>query len=189
MKRFCIAFATLLSACGPSYGGQDVKTPDQLVDEQDQIEQADEKNKKARGVDDANVGSEETDAEKKREFDRKQVDLELKRATRSAESCPGVVAEQETKDHPRGDTRVSITFQEDGTVRQVSIPSPFDGTAIGDCVVRAYKAVIVPPYNGGDQIIDWDVSLKDEAKAAGAKTKGKSKKKAAAAAAPTPDSQ
>ena len=131
MKRLCIAFATLLSACGPSYGGQDVKTPDQLVDEQDQIEQADEKNKKARGVDDTNV-SEETDAEKKREFDRKQVDLELKRATRSAESCPGVVAEEEKKEHPRGETRVSITFQEDGTVRQVAIPSPFDGTPIGD---------------------------------------------------------
>ncbi len=172
MKRLCIAFATLLSACGPSYGGQDVKTPDQLVDEQDQIEQADEKNKKARGVDDTNV-SEETDAEKKREFDRKQVDLELKRATRSAESCPGVVAEEEKKEHPRGETRVSITFQEDGTVRQVAIPSPFDGTPIGECVVRAYKAVIVPPYTGGDQIIDWDVSLKDEPKAAGAKGKKK----------------
>jgi hypothetical protein len=173
MKRLCLAVATLVSACGPSYGGQDVKTPDQLVDEQDQIEAKDEANKKARGVDDSNVGSEETDAEKKREFDHKQVDLELKRATRSAESCPGVVAEQETKEHPRGDTRVSITFQEDGTVRQISIPSPFDGTPIGECVVRAYKAVIVPPYTGGDQIVDWDVSLKDEPKAAGAKGKKK----------------
>src|SRR5215471_4684045 len=114
MKRLCIALATLISACGPSYGGQDVKTPDQLVDEQDQIEQQDEKNKKARGVDDTALASQETDEEKKKEFDRKQVDLELKRATRSAESCPGVVAEEEKKEHPRGDTKVSIHFQEDG---------------------------------------------------------------------------
>ena len=171
MKRLCIAFATLISACGPSYGGQDVKTPDQLIDEQDQLEQQDEKSKKARGVDDT-VTSEETDEEKKKAFDRKQVDLELKRATRSAESCPGVVAEEEKKEHPRGDTRVSITFQEDGTVKQVSIPSPFDGTPIGECVVRAYKAVIVPPYKGGEQIVDWDVSLKDAPKSDAAK-KGK----------------
>jgi hypothetical protein len=175
MKRLCFALATVISACGPSYGGQDVKTPDQLIDEQDQIEQADEKNKKARGVDDSSaLASEETDQEKRREFDRKQVDLELKRATRSAESCPGVVAEEEKKgEHPRGDTRVSITFKEDGTVGQVVIPSPFDGTPIGECVIRAYKAVIVPPYKGGDQIVDWDVSLKDQPKAAGDK---KSKK-------------
>jgi hypothetical protein len=174
MKRLCLALATLVSACGPSYGGQDVKTPDQLVDEQDQIEQQDEKNKKARGVDDtAALASQETDEEKKKEFDRKQVELELKRATRSAESCPGVVAEEEKKgEHPRGDTRVSITFKEDGTVGQVVIPSPFDGTPIGECVIRAYKAVIVPPYKGGDQIVDWDVSLKDQPKAAGEK-KGK----------------
>jgi hypothetical protein len=165
MKRLCIAFLTVLSGCGPSYGGQDVKTPDQLVDEQDQLEQADEKKAKARGPDLNSGAGEETDAEKKREFDRKQVDLELKRATRSAESCPGVVAEMEKKDHPRGETKVTISFQEDGTVRQVTIPSPFDGTPIGDCVIKAYKPVIIPPYNGGEQIVDWDVSLKDAPKA------------------------
>jgi hypothetical protein len=174
MKRLCIAIVTVISGCGPSYGGQDVKTPDQLVDEQDQMEQADQANKKKRGVDET-YSNEETDAEKKREFDRKQVDLELKRATRSAESCPGVVAEMEkANEHPRGETKVSIHFQEDGTVRDISIPSPFDGTPLGDCVKRAYKAVIVPPYTGGEQIVDWDVSLKDAPKA---KTADKGKKK------------
>jgi hypothetical protein len=174
MKRLCIAIVTVISGCGPSYSGQDVKTPDQLVDDQDQMEQADQAKKKAKGGDDLAYSGEETDAEKKREFDKKQVDLELKRATRSAESCPGVVAEEEKKEHPRGDTKVSIRFQEDGTVRDVSIPSPFDETPIGECVKRAYKAVIIPPYNGGEQIVDWDVSLKDAPKS-GADKKGKKK--------------
>jgi hypothetical protein len=176
MKRLCIALATVLSstvlaACGASNGDQGVKTPDQLVDEQDQLEKQDEAKAKARGTDDsAALATEDTDVEKKKEFDHKQVDLELKRATRSAESCPGVVAEEEKKgEHPRGDTRVSITFHEDGTVGQVVIPSPFDGTPIGECVVRAYKVVIVPPYKGGDQIVDWDISLKDQPKSAGDK--------------------
>lgn len=155
--------ALTLAGCGPSYGGQDVKTPDELVDEQEQLAAEDEKKKKEHG-DDSYIGGEETDAEKKRKFDEKQVKMELTRATRSAESCPGVVAEQETKDKPRGATRVSVTFQEDGTVRQVSIPSPFDGTPVGDCVLRAYKAVIVPPYSGGEQIVDWDLELKDAPK-------------------------
>ena len=174
MKRAYLMLAISVWGCGPSYGGQGVKTPDQLIDDQDELAKQDEKTKKAHGGDDLSGSGEETDAEKKREFDKKQTDMELKRATRSAESCPGVVAEQETKDHPRGDTRVTVTFQEDGTVRQVSIPSPFDGTPLGDCVLRAYKSVIVPPYTGGDQIIDWDLSLKDDP--AAAKSKGKGKK-------------
>jgi hypothetical protein len=176
MKRAMFLLAISTWGCTTIGGGQDVKTPDQLVEDQDQLAKEDEANKKKRGDDPSAYSGEETDAEKKRQFDRKQVEMELKRATRSAESCPGVVAEQEKKDHPRGDTRVSVTFQEDGTVRQISIPAPFDGTPVGDCVVRAYKAVIVPPYTGGDQIIDWDLSLKDEAKAADA-SKGKGKKK------------
>jgi hypothetical protein len=170
---FLCALTALAYGCGGSEG-QDVKTPDQLIDEQEKLAIEDEKTKKAHG-DDPALGVEETDAEKKREFDQKQVKMELQRATRSAESCPGVVAEQETKEHPRGEARVTITFVEDGSVKDVNIPSPFDGTAVGDCVKRAYKSVIVPPYSGGDQIMDWDLTLKDE-KPAAAAPKGKKKK-------------
>jgi hypothetical protein len=177
MKRATIMLAISVWGCGPSYGGQDVKTPDQLIEDQDQLAKEDEQKKKARGDDPSMYVGEETDAEKRRKFDKKQVDMELQRATRSAESCPGVVQEQEKKDHPRGETKVTVTFQEDGTVRQVNIPPPFDGTPVGDCVLRAYKAVLVPPYTGGDQIIDWDVSLKDAPKEAGDAAKDKKKKK------------
>jgi hypothetical protein len=160
------------AACGPSYGGQDVKTPEELIEEQDRIQAEEDKSRKARGIEDEAYTSEETDSEKKRKFDEKQSKMEMSRATRSAESCPGVVIEQETKENKqRGETRVSVTFQEDGTVRQVSIPSPFDGTPVGECVMRAYKSIIVPPFTGGDQIVDWDVSLKDPPKEAGAKKK------------------
>jgi hypothetical protein len=168
---FC-AVAALAWGCGGSEG-EGVKTPDQLIDEQVKIAEEDEKRKAAKGEDPA-LGAEETDAEKKREFDQKQVKMELSRATRSAESCPGVVAEMETKEHPRGEARVTVTFVEDGTVRDVSIPSPFDGTPIGDCVKRAYKSVIVPPSSGGEQIVDWDLTLKDEK---GVKSDSKAKKK------------
>jgi hypothetical protein len=174
MKRALVLLTLSVWGCGPSYGGQDVKTPEQLIEEQDQIAQQDAAEKKKRGGDDPAAYAEETDTEKKKKFDEKQTKMELARATRSAESCPGVVAEQEKKDHPRGDTRVSVTFQEDGTVRQVSIPSPFDGTPVGDCVIRAYKAIIIPPYEGGgDQIVDWDVSLKDQPAEGDAKKKKK----------------
>jgi hypothetical protein len=173
MKSLCFCVVAALAwGCGGSEG-EGVKTPDQLIDEQVKIAEEDEKRKAAKGEDPA-MAAEETDAEKKREFDKKQVNMELARATRSAESCPGVVAEMETKEHPRGETRATVTFVEDGTVRDVSIPSPFDGTPIGDCVKRAYKSVIVPPYSGGEQIVDVELVLKDEKKAGkDKKAKGK----------------
>jgi hypothetical protein len=164
MKRHvCLLLLSLSgSGCGgPGSGGQDVKTPDQLIEEQDKLAMEDEKKKKARGVDES-YSSEETDSEKKKKFDKKQTKMELQRATMSAESCPGVVYEQEGKEHPRGDFKATITFQEDGTVKQITIPAPFDGKPVGDCVMQAYKHVIVPPYTGGEQIVDWDVSLKDK---------------------------
>ena len=154
--------AVLVSvACGPSYGGQDVKTSDEWIAEEEQAAIEEERKAKERG-DLGSYSGVDTDEEKRREFDRKQADMELKRATRSAASCPGVVKEQETKDNrQRGTANVIITFQEDGTVADASISSPFDETPVGECVLNAYKAVIVPPFVGGNQIIDWEVELKD----------------------------
>jgi hypothetical protein len=155
------AALALLSACGPSYGGQDVKTADQWLAEEEAAAIEEERQAKERG-DDGTYHGHETDEEKRRQFDKKQVDMELKRATRSAQTCPAVVAAQETKQtKQRGTGRVTITFQEDGTVSTVAIASPFDETPVGDCVLRAYKAVIVPPFVGGNQIVDWEVELQD----------------------------
>lgn len=174
MKRLHAAFVLGLVGCGPSYGGQDVKTPDELIAEQEKIQAESDKSAKARGVDDT-TSDQATDAEKLKEFDKNQSTMELQRATRSAESCPGVVAGQETKAKPRGEVTITITFQEDGTVKSASIPSPFDGTPVGDCVLRAYKAVIVPPYTGGDHIVDWKATLKDAPPDATTKTTTKKK--------------
>jgi hypothetical protein len=176
MKRWTISTVFLLGACGPSYGGQDVKTSDEWLAEEEKAAEEDERKRKASGEED-NYSGQETDEEKRQKFDQKQADMELKRATRSAASCPGVVAPQETKENKqRGSAHVTITFQEDGTVSSVNISSPFDGTPVGDCVLRAYKAVIVPPFVGGNQIIDWDVELVDAPEEAPAAAPAKKKK-------------
>jgi hypothetical protein len=162
------AFAILLIGCGPSYGGQDVKTSDEWLAEQEQIAAEQEKNKQDTG----DYGELETDEEKRKQFDKKQAKMELQRATRSAESCPGVVGPQETPEtKQRGSATVSITFQEDGTVKDATINSPFNDTPIGECVLNAYKPVLVPPYTGGDQIVDWDVKLEDAKEEKSAKKK------------------
>lgn len=165
MKRVWIASAIVyVAACGPSYGGQGVKTPEELLAEQERLAEEDERRRQERG---SSIDVGDTDMEKTEKFDKKHAKMELKRATRSAETCPEVVASREGEDKPRGATRVTITFQEDGTVKDATIPSPFDDTPVGNCVLRAYRAVKVPPYTGGDQIVDWELTLENpEASAA-----------------------
>lgn len=161
MRRVWIAVPLVaVWACGPKYGGQDIKTSDEWIAEQEQLAIEEEQRKKERG-DTMDYSDLETDEEKRAKFDRKHAEKELKRATRSAESCPGVVKEQEGDDAPRGTANVSITFQEDGTVSDVTISSPFDETPVGHCIANAYSTVKVPPYTGGSQILDWEVEVKD----------------------------
>jgi hypothetical protein len=159
MSRFRLGFAgvvaVVVAGCGPSYGGQDAKTPDQIVEEQEKL--GDEQVKKEKEHEYSGpVG--ETDLEKKKKWDKKQADMEIKRATRSAQTCPGSVTEQA----PKGVGKVSLTFGNDGHVKTSKIEAPYEGTAVGACVLRALGAVIVPAYEGSEESVDVDVDLTAE---------------------------
>jgi hypothetical protein len=155
MRKVNLGVALLfVAACGPSYGGQGVKTPEELVAEQEQLAaEQEQKEKEYEGAD------EETDLEKKAKFDKKQAELELKRAERSGETCPGVV----TEEGPVGTAHVTLVFGNDGRVKDASIASPFADTLVGNCVLNAMKAVIVPRFTGAEETVEWEVHV--EAKA------------------------
>lgn len=147
-----LSVAAVGMGCGPGYDESSIKTAEDRLKEQEQLAYEEElrnKNKPA-----ATGVVEET--ERPGVFDEKQADLELKRATRSAETCPDVVMGDKV---PRGKTSVTITFSLDGSVAEATIPPPYEGTRLGDCVLNAYQAVIVPPYSGERKVITWDVDL------------------------------
>ena len=78
-------------ACGgPSSSGQGVKTPEELVADQEALADTQAKETEEH----RSTESEPTDMEKKAAFDKRQADLEMKRAVRSAETCPGSVTEE-----------------------------------------------------------------------------------------------
>ncbi len=162
MTRWFLGISILLVGCGPSYGGQDVKTPEEIVEEQERLAEEQDKQSKAHQ---ASSGGEdtETDLEKRKKFDKRQADLELKRAQRSAETCAGVV----TEEGPTGTANVTLTFGSDGHVKDASIAAPFAETQVGNCALRAMKSVIVPPFTGSDETVQWELDLspkKDEKK-------------------------
>ncbi len=117
-----------------------------------------------RGADDYDNEVGETEDEKARQWDEKQADLELKRAARSAETCPGSVTEKS----PIGTANVTLVFQNDGHVKSSDIAPPYAETAVGACVLRAMGAVIVPAYQGDEKTVTWEIELKEPPKEKGA---------------------
>jgi len=172
-QRYLGLFALVLVACGGANNEGEVKTPDQLLAEQEAL--GDEQLKKERKAGDYADTSGSTEEEKKREWDEKQGDLELHRAAHSAETCPDSVAEGDkaidpkTGKPPKGakppakskDTKatVSILFANDGHVKTLTVSPPYDENPVGKCVQRAINAVIVPAYNGPEHTVEWEIDL------------------------------
>jgi hypothetical protein len=111
---------------------------------------------------------------KKMVFDEAQAKVVLTRAAGNAHTCVDVVA----KDQPHGKSNVLVTFAGAGKSTSASIGAPFDNTPIGQCATRAFIGMIVPPFDGPDVEMTFEVDLTPEAKKPAAKKEaGPAKKK------------
>ena len=104
---------------------------------------------------------------KKMVFDEAQAKIVLARAATNAHTCVDVVG----KDQPHGTAQVLVTFAGAGKSTSASIGAPFDNTPIGQCATRAFIGMIVPPFDGPDKEMTWEVNLNPDAKKAEAKGK------------------
>jgi hypothetical protein len=150
-----------VTACGPSMEADHVKTPDELIADQEAAGDEQLKNQKKSGdYDDTSPG--QTDEDKRRGWDTKQAGIELHRASHSAESCPESITEKPGKGKPAalGKATLQLTFANDGHVKDATIADPYgEDTPIGKCVLRAMKAIIVPSYEGSEQVVNWEIDL------------------------------
>jgi hypothetical protein len=148
------------TACGPSMAPDHVKSADEQIAEQERAQMQAEREGKFKET--AAVDTKEIDEESKKKFDQRQAELELKRAARSAETCPGAIGATD-KDQPKGEAEVTMIFGNDGRVKSVSIGAPFEGTKVGKCATRAFESVIVPSFVGPEQPMNWKVDLAGKA--------------------------
>jgi hypothetical protein len=146
------AVALLLAGCGVGEPDQ-VKSPDQFIAEQDAegAKQVAAQKQHAGARDEPT----ETEDEKIREWDDKQANLELKRASRSAETCPESVTEKA----PKGKATVTLVFAKDGKVKDSKIDDVYAEKPVGTCVLRAMGSVIVPAYKGDEHTVVWEIDL------------------------------
>jgi hypothetical protein len=94
-------------------------------------------------------------------YDKEAVDVQLKRAGRQVKANCGAATDDDGKAAgPWGSTKVSVVLGRNGHVKQVTIPSPYDGKPVGLCVVHAFQKIQFPPYAGStDVVLDWDIEI------------------------------
>ncbi|MET0592080.1 MAG: hypothetical protein ABW133_05235, partial [Polyangiaceae bacterium] len=97
----------------------------------------------------------------------------LARAATNAHSCVEVV----DKGQPHGTGTVLVKFSGTGKSTDASIAAPFDNTPIGQCATRAFVGMIVPPFDGADVEMTYEVNLNPDAKKPEAKGKKDAPKK------------
>ncbi len=94
-------------------------------------------------------------------YDRDAVEVQLKRAARQIKSNCGSATDDEGKaTGPWGSTKASVVLGRNGHVKQVTVPSPYDGKPVGICVVHAFEKLVFPPYAGSSDVsLDWDIEI------------------------------
>ena len=88
-------------------------------------------------------------------FDKQQTQVSINRGARQAAECAKIHAEG-----PFGDFKATVLISNKGKVHDAIVPAPFAGTAIGNCVEKAFEHELVPPWDGPDEKLEADVSLK-----------------------------
>lgn len=161
--------AVFTLACGgPKNGG--IMTAEERVNQQVAI--ADEQ----KGEQDSNLGQYDesaTDSEEANKFNKEAAKHELKRAALNAVDCPNTFDKAQLGDYQPGKAVVTVTFENAGSVKDVSVSPPYSGTPVGDCIVRAMSTVAIDPYQEPEVTTTWELEMV----AAKPATTGKSPKK------------
>ncbi len=106
-------------------------------------------------------------------FDEQQAQVVLVRAAKNAAQCTDIAG----KDQPRGEATVTVTFAPKGRSTKANINEPFAGTPIGNCVVRAFVDIIIPPFDGAEVDRPQTVDLSGTTQKADAKDAKDAKRK------------
>jgi hypothetical protein len=97
--------------------------------------------------------------EEESKFDEESANYELKRAALNATDCPNTFEKAQLGAYAPGNATVNVVFENNGSVKDVNVSSPYDGTPVGDCIIRAMGTVKVEPFKGPEVPKSWELEL------------------------------
>jgi hypothetical protein len=94
------------------------------------------------------------------QYDKDATEVVLKRAARQVkENCGAAKGDDGKATGPWGKTSVHIELGSNGRSKGVTVPSPYQGKPIGNCVEKAFANLTYPPWGGADMQLDWEIEL------------------------------
>jgi hypothetical protein len=106
-------------------------------------------------------GGDESSSSGGSSYDKEAVEAQLKRAAKQVQANCGSASDEEgNRKGPWGSTTATVVLGRNGHIADVTVPAPYSGKPVGDCVVNSFKKIQFPPYGGSsDATVTWDVQI------------------------------
>lgn len=94
------------------------------------------------------------------QYDKDATEIVIKRAARQVkENCGAAKGDDGKATGPWGKATIQIQLGKNGHSKGVTIPAPYQGKPVGNCVEKAFTNLTFPPWGGSDTEVSWEVEL------------------------------
>lgn len=101
------------------------------------------------------------------QYDKEATEAVIKRAARQVkENCGHAKDENGKAVGPWGKATLQIQLGASGRSKGVTVPAPYQGKPVGNCVEKAFSNLTYPPWGGADTEVPWDIEIVNPAEPA-----------------------
>ncbi len=94
------------------------------------------------------------------QYDKEATEVVIKRAARQVkENCGAAKGDDGKATGPWGKATLQIQLGKNGHSKGVTVPAPYQGKPVGNCVEKAFTNLTFPPWGGSDTEVSWEVEL------------------------------
>ena len=109
----------------------------------------------------AEVVSSEAATRRNNQYDKEATEVVIKRAARQVkENCGHAKDDTGKATGPWGKATLQIQLGAAGRWKGVTIPPPYQGKPVGNCVEKAFSNLTYPPWGGADTEVSWEVEMR-----------------------------
>jgi hypothetical protein len=96
------------------------------------------------------------------QYDKEGTEVALKRSARQVKDNCGQAKDENGKaTGPWGKVTIQVMLGSNGHSKGVTVPAPYQGKPVGNCIEKAFTNLSFPPWAGSDTQVDWEVELVD----------------------------
>jgi hypothetical protein len=112
-------------------------------------------------------GVNEAPRQRSDQYDKEATEVVIKRAARQVkENCGAAKGDDGKASGPWGKATITLQLGANGRSKGVTVPAPYQGKPVGNCVEKAFTNLTFPPWGGSDAEVSWEIELVNPAEPA-----------------------